>query len=145
MNELDRLAATVGIESEYLTLTGEVHRVSDRAKRGVLKAMGIAADDDDAVAVSLAGLAPIALAGMRAPDGIACFVPWGIVRAGDWQALPLGLLAALGKLMIAGAGLAVLETVSAKMRIFRVPEFVATAFMLAMLGLLLHYVFEVKA
>jgi len=36
----------------------------------------------------------------------------------------------------------VLETVSAKMRIFRVPEFVATAFMLAMLGLLLNYVFE---
>jgi hypothetical protein len=30
------------------------------------------------------------------------------------------------------------------MRIFRVPEFVATAFMLAMLGLLLHYVFEVS-
>ena len=48
----------------------------------------------------------------------------------------------MAKLLIAGAGLAVLETVSAKMRIFRVPEFVATAFMLAMLGLLLNYVFE---
>jgi formate hydrogenlyase subunit 4 len=48
----------------------------------------------------------------------------------------------LAKLMIAGAGLATLETVSAKMRIFRVPEFVATAFMLAMLGLLLNYAFE---
>jgi len=75
--------------------------------------------------------------------GIACFVPWGIAEAGDWGALPVAMVAAFAKLLIAGAGLAVLETVSAKMRIFRVPEFVATAFMLAMLGLLLHYVFEV--
>ena len=74
--------------------------------------------------------------------GIACFVPWGIAAAGDWGALPLAIVAAAAKLAVAGAGLAVLETVSAKMRIFRVPEFVATAFMLAMLGLLLHYVFK---
>jgi formate hydrogenlyase subunit 4 len=75
--------------------------------------------------------------------GIACFVPWGIAEAGDWGALPLAIVAAAAKLTVAGAGLALMETVSAKMRIFRVPEFVATAFMLAMLGLLLHYVFEV--
>ena len=75
--------------------------------------------------------------------GIACFLPWGIAAAGDWHALPFAIVLAVAKLMIAGAGLALLETVSAKMRIFRVPEFVATAFMLAMLGLLLHYVFEV--
>jgi formate hydrogenlyase subunit 4 len=71
--------------------------------------------------------------------GIACFLPWGIAEAGDWGALPVAILAAVGKLLVAGAGLAVLETLSAKMRIFRVPEFVATAFMLAMLGLLLHF------
>jgi formate hydrogenlyase subunit 4 len=75
--------------------------------------------------------------------GIACFLPWGIAEAGDWGALPFAIIAAVVKLVIAGAGLAVLETVSAKMRIFRVPEFVATAFMLAMLGLLLHFVVEV--
>lgn len=75
--------------------------------------------------------------------GIACFMPWGIAAAGDWGAFPLAIVLAVGKLMMVGAGIAVLETVSAKMRIFRVPEFVATAFMLAMLGLLLHYVFEV--
>jgi len=74
--------------------------------------------------------------------GVACFLPWGIAEAGDWGALPLALAAMLLKLAVAGAGLAVLETVSAKMRIFRVPEFVATAFMLAMLGLLLHFVIE---
>jgi len=75
--------------------------------------------------------------------GIACFLPWGIAEAGDWGALPLAVVAAAVKLTVAGAGLALMETMSAKMRIFRVPEFVATAFMLAMLGLLLHYVFEV--
>ncbi|HXF66604.1 MAG TPA: NADH-quinone oxidoreductase subunit H [Burkholderiales bacterium] len=75
--------------------------------------------------------------------GIACFLPWGIAEAGDWGALPLAVAASAAKLAVAGAGLAVLETVSAKMRIFRVPEFVATAFLLAMLGLLLHYVFQV--
>jgi formate hydrogenlyase subunit 4 len=32
----------------------------------------------------------------------------------------------------------VFETVSAKLRVFRVPEFLATAFLLAVLGLLLH-------
>ena len=75
--------------------------------------------------------------------GIACFLPWGIAEAGGWEALPLAIAAVVAKLIVAGAGLAVLEAVSAKMRIFRVPEFVATAFMLATLGLLLQYVFEV--
>jgi formate hydrogenlyase subunit 4 len=31
-----------------------------------------------------------------------------------------------------------LETVSAKLRVFRAPEFMATAFMFAVLGLLVH-------
>ena len=52
------------------------------------------------------------------------------------------LLAALPilalKLACAGAGLALVETVSAKLRVFRAPEFLATAFMLAVLGLLVH-------
>ena len=42
------------------------------------------------------------------------------------------------KLLIFGAGLAVVETLSAKLRVFRAPEFLATAFMLAVLGLLVH-------
>jgi len=74
--------------------------------------------------------------------GIACFLPWGIAEAGDWGALPAAVAAAVAKLLVGGAGLALLETVSAKMRIFRVPEFVATAFMLATLGLLLHFGIE---
>jgi formate hydrogenlyase subunit 4 len=42
------------------------------------------------------------------------------------------------KLCVAGAWLALLETISAKLRVFRAPEFMATAFMFAVLGLLVH-------
>jgi formate hydrogenlyase subunit 4 len=77
--------------------------------------------------------------------GIALFVPWGIAEAGKWSMVPLSLLALVIKLAIAGQGLALLETVSAKMRIFRVPEFLGMAFMLAVLGLLTRFLLEVKA
>lgn len=68
--------------------------------------------------------------------GIALFVPWGIAQAGAWQALPGAIAALLIKLCVAGAGLALLETLTAKMRIFRAPEFLGMAFMLAALGML---------
>jgi formate hydrogenlyase subunit 4 len=72
--------------------------------------------------------------------GFALFVPWG-VAAGEMQT-PLALLAALPilalKLAVAGASLAVVETVSAKLRVLRAPEFLATAFLLAVLGLLVN-------
>ena len=55
---LDRLASMVGIEPSYFALTGEVVKVSDDAKRAVLKAMGIAAGDEDEIAASLATVCP---------------------------------------------------------------------------------------
>jgi formate hydrogenlyase subunit 4 len=70
--------------------------------------------------------------------GIALFLPQGIAEVGNWGGLPLAILALLLKLMAAGAALAVFEIVSAKMRIFRAPEFLGTAFLLAVLGLLIH-------
>ncbi|MCC7484352.1 MAG: NADH-quinone oxidoreductase subunit H [Burkholderiales bacterium] len=74
--------------------------------------------------------------------GMALFMPWGIARAGDWTGLLLALGALAVKLALAGAGLALLETVSAKMRIFRAPEFLGTAFLLATLGMLVHFLLE---
>ena len=68
--------------------------------------------------------------------GIALFMPWGLAAPGDWQQLPLSVLAFVAKLALAGAALALLETVSAKMRIFRAPEFLGMAFLLAVLGML---------
>jgi formate hydrogenlyase subunit 4 len=71
--------------------------------------------------------------------GFALFVPWG---ASTGEAGPGALLLSvpvLGlKLLVAGVWLAALETVSAKLRVFRAPEFLATAFMFAVLGLLVH-------
>jgi formate hydrogenlyase subunit 4 len=75
--------------------------------------------------------------------GIALFAPWGMAQAGDWGMLPLSAVALLTKLGAAGMGLALLETVSAKMRIFRVPEFLGMAFLLAVLGMLIHFLLEV--
>jgi formate hydrogenlyase subunit 4 len=74
--------------------------------------------------------------------GIALFLPWGIAGAGDWRAVPLALAVLFAKLLLGGAGLALLETLSAKMRIFRVPEFLGTAFLLAVLGMLARLLLE---
>jgi formate hydrogenlyase subunit 4 len=70
--------------------------------------------------------------------GLALFFPWGVAEAHAPLALLLALPALVGKLAIGGAGLAVLETLSAKMRIFRVPEFLAAAFLMAVIGMLVH-------
>jgi formate hydrogenlyase subunit 4 len=71
--------------------------------------------------------------------GIALFLPHGIAEVGNWLGLPLAIILLLCKLLLAGAGLALLEAVMAKMRIFRAPEFLGTAFLLAVLGLLIHF------
>jgi formate hydrogenlyase subunit 4 len=70
--------------------------------------------------------------------GIALFMPWGMAQAGQWQAVPVAVLVLAVKLTLAGAGLALLETVSAKMRIFRAPEFLGMAFLLGVLGMLTY-------
>jgi formate hydrogenlyase subunit 4 len=70
--------------------------------------------------------------------GLALFFPWGIAEANDRTALLLALPVLVAKLAAGGIALAVIETILAKMRIFRVPEFLATAFMLGVLAILVH-------
>ena len=70
--------------------------------------------------------------------GLALFFPWGVAQADAPLALVLALPVLVVKLAIGGILLAFVETVSAKMRIFRVPEFLATAFLLAVIGLLVN-------
>ena len=70
--------------------------------------------------------------------GLALFFPWGVAEANDHTALLFALPVLLAKLAVGGFLLALIETVLAKMRIFRVPEFLATAFLLAVLALLVH-------
>jgi len=71
--------------------------------------------------------------------GFALFVPWGIAAAGDWSGLPLALGALALKLTLGGAGLALLETLLAKVRLLMAPEFLSAAFLLAVLGMLVHF------
>lgn len=74
--------------------------------------------------------------------GLALFFPFGIPQTGGWLGIVTALPLLLAKLAIGGAALALIETLSAKMRIFRAPEFLATAFLLAVLGMLVHILVE---
>ncbi len=73
---------------------------------------------------------------------IAClFMPWGVQSAGVGAAeLAIGIAAYTGKLALGGMLLAVFETSIAKMRVFRVPQFLGVALMLGLLAALLRFV-----
>jgi formate hydrogenlyase subunit 4 len=71
------------------------------------------------------------------------FVPWGLAGADATpSAFAVGVVAYLGKVIVGGALLAVFETAIAKMRVFRVPEFLGGAFMLGLLASLLLFVVQ---
>jgi len=72
--------------------------------------------------------------------GLALFFPWGLSEEGAPGLLVFALPMLAVKLALGGAVLALIEAASAKMRIFRVPEFLATAFLLAVIGMLVHLV-----
>jgi len=73
---------------------------------------------------------------------IAClFAPWGLSAAdAGAAALAVGIAAYIGKLAAGGFALALFETSIAKMRVFRVPEFLGAALMLGLLATLLRFV-----
>jgi formate hydrogenlyase subunit 4 len=71
--------------------------------------------------------------------GLALFLPFGIAQGNADAAAILGATPVLiVKLAVGGLALALVETLSAKMRIFRTPEFLGTAFMFAVLGMLVN-------
>jgi formate hydrogenlyase subunit 4 len=70
--------------------------------------------------------------------GLALFFPWGVAQAQAPAAMLLAVPILVAKLALGGAGLAALETLSAKMRIFRVPEFLGIAFVLAVIAMLVR-------
>jgi formate hydrogenlyase subunit 4 len=73
---------------------------------------------------------------------LAClFAPWGIAATGAaLPALAIGVGAYIGKLAVGGFLLGLFETSIAKMRVFRVPEFLCAALMLGLLATLLRFV-----
>jgi formate hydrogenlyase subunit 4 len=74
------------------------------------------------------------------------FAPWGLAVSGQGLSAYLGGLAAyLAKLAVGGFVLAVFETAIAKMRVFRVSDFLGAALMLGVLATLLLFVSRVAS
>jgi formate hydrogenlyase subunit 4 len=74
--------------------------------------------------------------------GIAAFFPWGIAASRDLRALGLAFVALVLKLAVIGIGIVLVETGLAKMRIFRLTEFLGAAFLMATLGMLSFFILE---
>lgn len=64
------------------------------------------------------------------------FVPWGIATGPGPARLILGLVAVAAKVFVFGAALAAVEVAVAKLRLFRVPELMAGAFVLSGLAVI---------
>lgn len=72
---------------------------------------------------------------------VCIFLPWQLALPGTGAAAYiLGMVAYLAKLAVGAVLLALFETATAKMRVFRVPEFLGAALMLGMLATLLLFV-----
>ncbi len=74
--------------------------------------------------------------------GIAAFAPWGIAPSGNLLALLPAFIFMVLKLGGAGIALVLIETGLAKMRLFRLTEFLGSAFLLATLGMLSYFILE---
>jgi formate hydrogenlyase subunit 4 len=74
--------------------------------------------------------------------GFASFFPWGIASSGSLIEIPAAIIFLTVKLGITGLGIVLIETGLAKMRIFRVPEFLGSAFLFATLGMLSYFILE---
>ena len=74
--------------------------------------------------------------------GIASFVPWGIPRNGELFSVAVALIVLLFKLAGIGVALVLIETGLAKMRIFRITEFLGSAFLFATIGMMSYFMLE---
>jgi 4-alpha-glucanotransferase len=82
--ELNRLAEAYGISPGYDSETGTYQYVSDRAKRGILAALGVAARDDRDVAFSLAVAPASEPREIAGPRRMRCFVPEWLRQGRAW-------------------------------------------------------------
>jgi len=70
------------------------------------------------------------------------FFPVGIATDGSTTALVLGTLVYLAKLLVLSGAVVIVETTNAKLRLFRVPDLLSVAFVLATLALLFTFLFR---
>lgn len=66
--------------------------------------------------------------------------PWGLASTGSLSSVVLAVLALLGKAMVVGLVFAVIDNMFSKLRLFKITEFIASAFLLAVLSVLVFYV-----
>jgi formate hydrogenlyase subunit 4 len=69
------------------------------------------------------------------------FLPLGIAREATFSALGISLLCFGAKLLALAGAVVLVETTNAKLRLFRVPDLLSTAFILATLALLSTFLF----
>ncbi|MCG6551308.1 MAG: NADH-quinone oxidoreductase subunit H [Candidatus Magnetominusculus sp. LBB02] len=74
--------------------------------------------------------------------GIACFLPWGIAHKDNIDSIALSMFLLIVKLAVIGAALVLIETGLAKMRLFRLTEFLGAAFLMATLGVISFFILE---
>jgi len=70
-------------------------------------------------------------------------VPWGVATSLAPSAIAMGAVLVVCKLLVLGVLLALFETVQAKMRLFRAPQYLGMAFALSLLGMMSHIILEV--
>lgn len=71
------------------------------------------------------------------------FFPWGIATEFTPLALLIGVFAIALKLLLLVVVLGISETIVAKMRLFKAPEYLNIAYLLCLLGMLSHVILEV--
>jgi 4-alpha-glucanotransferase len=81
---LDQLADAYGVELAYVSETGERRLVSETAKRGVLRAMGVEAGTEEKIRASLAAAPPPRPFTMAAPADTRCFMPGWLESGRTW-------------------------------------------------------------
>ena len=70
------------------------------------------------------------------------FFPLGLAADATPAALGLGLLWFVGKLLVLAGAVVLVETTNAKLRLFRVPDLLSAAFILATLALVSTFLFK---
>jgi formate hydrogenlyase subunit 4 len=65
--------------------------------------------------------------------------PWGLAATGSSQSVLLAIPSLLGKAMVIGVIFAVIDNLFSKLRLFKITEFLAAAFLLAVLAVLVFY------
>lgn len=70
------------------------------------------------------------------------FFPWGIATTPCASSLGIAVPSLLGKVILLGIAMAIVETSFAKMRLFKVPDLLMGSFLLGLLGLISKFAFR---